>query len=91
MVNKKDFFAHMSYLYEENYQDNDTYKTLKQIMKITDGGQIRELKDLTSMNKRERLLYRMALASNGKELTPRQVDQYISMIEYALSHMDNIK
>lgn len=89
MVNKKDFFAHMSELYDENYNDNDTYKTLKAILKIKDKGQLRELRDLICMSHKERLAYRHSLASYGKELTPRQVDQYISMIEYALSHIEN--
>lgn len=88
MVNKKDFFTYMSGLYEEEYSDTETYKTLKSIIKIKDNQQIEELKNLVLMNPRQRLLYRNALAANGKELTPRQVDQYLSMVEYALSHMN---
>lgn len=89
MINKKEFFAHMSELYDENYHDDDTYKTLKAIIKIKDSSQIRELEELIAMSPKERLTYRFSLAANGKELTPRQVDQYLSMIEYALSNMDN--
>ena len=33
MVTKKDFFQYMSYLYEEDYKDTDTYSTLKKILK----------------------------------------------------------
>ena len=88
MINKKEFFAHMSELYEEEYNDDDTYKALKSIIKIKDKSHIKELKDLLGMSKNERLAYRHALAANGKELTPKQVDQYISMIEYALTHME---
>jgi hypothetical protein len=77
----------MSTLYDEDYKDDDTYKTMKSIIKIKDKNYINELKDLTTMTKRERLAYRHALAANGKELTPRQVDQYISMVDYALTHM----
>lgn len=88
MINKKDFFAHMSAVYEEDYIDIDTYKTLKQIVKVKDEEKLVELKNITNMNKRERLAYRHAMAANGKELTPRQVDQYITMIEYALSNME---
>lgn len=90
MVNKKQFFDYMSYLYEEDYRDMDTYKALKSIMKVTDEDQLKELKSLITMTGKQRLAYRMALASNGKELTPLQVDQYISMIEYALSHMEDV-
>jgi hypothetical protein len=28
------------------------------------------------------------LAVQGKEFTPRQIDQYISLIEYALEHLE---
>jgi hypothetical protein len=79
----------MSTLYDEDYKDDDTYKTMKSIIKIKDKNYINELKDLTTMTKRERLAYRHALAANGKELTPRQVDQYISMVDYALTHMQD--
>lgn len=88
MVNKREFFEHMSELYDEDYRDDDTYKTLKKIIKVKDEEKLKELKNITVMNKRERLAYRYALAANGKELTPRQVDQYITMIEYALSNME---
>ena len=87
MVNKREFFEYMSTLYDEDYKDDDTYKTMKSILKIKDKNYINELKDLTTMTKKERLAYRHALAANGKELTPRQVDQYISMVDYALTHM----
>jgi hypothetical protein len=89
MVNKREFFEYMSTLYDEDYKDDDTYKTMKSILKIKDKNYINELKDLTTMTKRERLAYRHALAANGKELTPRQVDQYISMVDYALTHMQD--
>jgi hypothetical protein len=88
MVNKQDFFTYMSELYEEDYQDSDAYKTLKQVLRIKDKTQLNELKGLLNMDKSKRLLYRHALASNGKELTPKQLDQYLSMIEYALRNME---
>lgn len=88
MVNKQDFFTYMSMLYEEDYKDSDAYKTLKQVLRIKDQSQLRELKELLDFDKSKRLLYRHALAANGKELTPRQLDQYISVIEYALRNME---
>lgn len=89
MINKKDFFQYMSELYEEDYKDNDTYRTLKKILKVTNEEELDDLKDITQLNPgKERLAYRHSLAANGKELTPRQLDQYISMIEYALEHME---
>lgn len=88
MVNKREFFAHMSEIYDEDYKDDDTYKTLKRIIRVKDEEKLQELKNITVMDKRQRLAYRHAMAANGKELTPRQVDQYITMIEYALSNME---
>ena len=87
MVTKKEFSTHMNELYDEDFSVNDLldlYKTFKSIIKTTDTKQIRELEDITKMNTQQRLLYRYAPATNGKEFTPRQVDQYISMIEFAL-------
>lgn len=89
MVNKQDFFTYMSALYEENYNDPEAYKTLKQVLKIKDKTQLKELKSLVGMDKYERLAYRHALAANGKEFTPRQIDQYLSMIQYALKNMEH--
>jgi len=88
MVNKQDFFTYMSALYEEDYNDTEAYKTLKQVIRLKDKTQLKELKSLIGMDRRERLAYRHALAANGKELTPRQLDQYLSTIDYALKNMD---
>lgn len=88
MINKRTFFAHMSEIYEEDFSDDDTYRTLRKIIRVKDEEKLKELKDITNMSQRERLAYRYAMAANGKELTPKQVDQYITMIEYALSNME---
>jgi hypothetical protein len=88
MVTKKDFFQYMSSLYDEEYSDDDSYKTLKSILKVKDKDSIKELENITQLSPKDRLRYRYALAANGKELTPRQVDQYISVVQYALSNMD---
>ena len=40
---------------------------------------------LPNMNKNERLLWRTQLAEQGYELTPIQVDQYITIIELAMN------
>ncbi|MFM9151716.1 MAG: hypothetical protein ACKOPU_05525 [Candidatus Planktophila sp.] len=84
MLSKREFFLYMSTVYEENYHDEDSYKVFKQIVKMTDQDQLLELKEITVLNKKQRMAYRHALAANGKELTPRQLDQYISMVELAL-------
>ncbi len=74
----------MSIKYEERYEDEDAYRVFKQIAKMTDEDQILEMKEITMFNKRERVAYRNSLAANGKELTPRQLEQYISTIQLAL-------
>jgi hypothetical protein len=88
MVTKKEFTDYMSELYGDDNDYSDLYKSFKTFSRIKDKGQIRELRDLTKMDKRKRLLYRYALAANGRELTPSQVDQYMSTIEYALLQID---
>ena len=88
MVTKKEFFSYMSAMYNEDYKDEELYKAFKSIIKLDNKSQIKELRDLTKMDTKERLLYRYSLAANGKELTPLQVDQYISMIELALENLE---
>jgi hypothetical protein len=86
MVTKQQFYDHMHDLYGTDIEDN-LYKTFKKIVKIKNKGAIKELRELVSMDKKHRLAYRFALAANGKEYTPRQIDQYLSMIQYALEHI----
>ena len=87
MITKKEFTDYMTDMYgEEDY--SDLYKSFKTFSKITDNNQIAELRDLVKMNKAQRLRYRHAMASHGKEFTPRQLDQYLSTIEYAILHID---
>lgn len=87
MITKKEFTDYMTDMYgEEDY--SDLYKSFKTFSKITDNNQIAELRDLAKMNKLQRIRYRNAMASHGKELTPRQLDQYLSTIEYAILHID---
>lgn len=88
MITKKEFFLYMSELYEEPYTDSEAYRAYKEIINCTDQSKLRELRPLPKMKTKERLAYRHALAANGKELTPRQLDQYLSMIELALSNIE---
>jgi|688.fasta_scaffold487091_1 hypothetical protein len=88
MVTKREFSDFMTDLHgEEDY--SDLYKSFKTFAKVKDRSQIKELQDLIKMSPKQRLAYRYALAANGKELTPKQVDQYLSTIEYALSHSND--
>lgn len=87
-VTKKQFFEYMSELYHEKYDDSNAYKILLDIMeRASDEKFLVELYEITTMTKKQRLVYRNELAVQGKEYTPRQIDQYISMIEYALEHL----
>lgn len=86
MLSKREFFLYMSTLYEEKYDDDDSYKVFKQIVNMKDQDQLLEMKEITTFNKRQKVAYRNALAENGKEFTPRQLDQYISLIELALEN-----
>lgn len=84
MTTKREFFAHMSEKLEESYKDEETYILFKTILKTKDKGKLNELHDLTLMSKKDRLIYRYALACEGKELTPTQVDHYLLAIQFAL-------
>lgn len=88
MKTKSEFFIEMSKLFEEDYDDSEGYKTYKEILTLKNKSQLKEMKNLIHMDHDKRLLYRHALAANGKELTPRQLDQYLTIIEYALNHRE---
>ena len=88
MITKQEFFLRMSELFEEEYNDTEGYRTFKEISNLKNKSQIKEMRDLIQMDKATRLMYRHALAANGKELTPKQLDQYLSIIEYALNRKD---
>jgi 3-dehydroquinate dehydratase len=88
-ISKKDFFQYMSALYEEKYKDNEAYEILVDIIKRADDAKfLNKIKELAEMNTKEKLQYRYAMAVQGKEFTPTQIDQYISLIKYALKHID---
>lgn len=88
-ISKKDFFQYMSALYEEKYKDNEAYEILVDIIKRADDPKfLNKMRELAEMNIKERLQYRYAMAVQGKEFTPTQIDQYISLIKYALKHID---
>jgi len=88
-ITKKEFFQYMSALYEDKYRDNDAYKILLDIIKRADDPKFLDnIKELANMTARERLQYRYTMAVRGNEFTPIQIDQYISLIKYALKHID---
>lgn len=88
MITKQEFFLHMSEIFEEDYKDTEGYRTFKEISNLKNKSQIKEMRDLTEMDRKTRLAYRHALAANGKELTPKQLDQYLTIIQYALDRIE---
>ena len=84
MVTKREFFDYMSEIYDERYKNEEAYRLFKSIATMKDKNQLNEFHNITLMTKQQRLQYRYALALGGKELTPHQVDQYITTIDYAL-------
>jgi hypothetical protein len=88
-VTKKEFFDYMSSIYGEKYNDVKSYKILLEIIDRSDDDKfLAEIYEITTMNEKQRLIYRNELACMGKEYTPTQIDQYITLIEYALEHLE---
>ena len=87
---KKAFYEYMSLKYKRKYKDEEGYITLLDIVSRAskDDGVMLEMADLTLMDKRERMIYRNAMAIGGIEMTPTQVDEYIILLELALSQSD---
>lgn len=86
MLNRQEFIAHMKSLYGPEYDAGGAYKIFKQIYNLTDSRTVNQLKVLTTMDTEKRLLYRYSLATIGIEFTPLQVDQYITLIDLAISN-----
>jgi hypothetical protein len=86
---QKSFYEHMSKKLNTKYKDKDGYLMLLDIIDTasSDNDIFMDLAELTLMNKRERLVYRTKLACTGKEFTPSQLDQYLTIVEYALEHI----
>ncbi len=86
---KKSFYDYMSTKYNVKFKDKDTYDLLLETINQASSSDeiLYGLIDLLGMSKVDRLIYRNSLAENGKELTPLQVDMYLSMVEYALDHV----
>jgi hypothetical protein len=88
-LSKRAFFQYMSALYEEKYKDDEAYQILADIIQRADEPKfLNKIRELADMNAKERLQYRYAMAVQGKEFTPTQIDQYISLIKYALKYID---
>ena len=83
---KKAFYEYMSAKYDTNFKEPSAYDTLLDIIVEagTDDTKMMALAELTLMNKTDRLIYRNKMACEGMEMTPLQIDQHLSIIEFAL-------
>ena len=64
----------------------DTYLDLREQLSEEDDSVGEQMVRLTQMNSEERLVWRTCLAECGIELTPLQVDDYLKIVELALSN-----
>ena len=87
---KKAFYEYMSLKFKRKYKDDEGYMTLLDIVSRAskDDAVMLEMAELTLMSKADRMIYRNSMAISGIEMTPTQVDEYISIIEYGLEYID---
>lgn len=87
-MDKKIFIETMQDLWGKDFNFSeawDVYNELSTNGDKTECHTMELLEVLPNMDKNERLLWRTQLAEQGYELTPIQVDQYISIIELAMN------
>lgn len=87
---KKSFYEYMSLKHRRKYKDEEGYITLLDIVSraSSDDAVMMEMAELTLMTMADRLIYRNAMAIGGIEMTPSQVQEYLSIIEYGLEYID---
>ena len=89
---KKGFWKFMKDRHDSDFQRKDQHEAYDVLITtITEGSKdddsLTALIELTLLPKSDRLAYRTKLAEMGEELTPVQLDMYISTIEYALEYV----
>ena len=86
---KKAFYEYMSIRLNTKFKDQEGYLTLLDVIASADKSEtaFRDLAELTLMNKTDRLIYRNKMACEGFEMTPRQVDEYLCIVEYGLEYV----
>tara|TARA_R110002020_G_scaffold81355_1_gene202190 strand:- start:90 stop:371 length:282 start_codon:yes stop_codon:yes gene_type:complete len=92
-MNRKDFNRAFRIFidWEPSSDMDDAYKTYKDLVEqIAEGDDyvITQMFRMSEMTVKERLKWRMCLAENGIEMTPIQVDEYVILLELALSQSD---
>ena len=89
---KMKFYRYMKDKYGKDFTDKDkisAFTTLIDVIQELNSSDenMAALVEITLLNKTDRLIYRNKLACLGTEMTPIQLDQYISIIEYALEYV----
>ena len=86
-MDKEIFLDTMRDLWGDEIDLQEAWETYNDIMITKEMGNntdIRIMESLTIKTAQERLYWREKMAEQGIEMTPMQVDQYISIIEYAM-------
>jgi hypothetical protein len=86
-MDKEIFLDTMRDLWGDEIDLQEAWETYNDIMITREMGNntdIRIMESLTIKTEQERLYWREKMAEQGIEMTPIQVDQYISIIEYAM-------
>ena len=86
---KKSFYEYMSMRFNCKFKSNQAYLTLLDVIQEADKSEksFMDLAELTLMNKTDRLIYRNRMACDGIEMTPLQVEQHLSIVEYGLEYV----
>tara|TARA_Y100000996_G_C22209219_1_gene514684 strand:- start:36 stop:320 length:285 start_codon:yes stop_codon:yes gene_type:complete len=86
-MNKKEFISVMQELWGSDIDIGEAWDTYGETCVAIDDNDleaIRALEGIAILDHEERLRWRMLMAEKGIEMTPIQVDQYVSIIELAL-------
>lgn len=86
-MNKKEFISVMQELWGDDIDIGEAWDTYGETCVAIDDNDleaIRALEGIAILDYEERLRWRMLMAEKGIEMTPMQVDQYVSIIELAL-------
>ena len=86
---KTKFYKYMKAKYGKNFCDKDKLDAYEELLDVIQecsrsDENLSALVEITLLGKTDRLIYRNQMAVLGKEMTPLQLDMYISTIEYAL-------
>ena len=88
LPSKKTFFEHIRLLYGTEYCTDKGYDFLLRIINNKEDEEYMSyLQELIGMSIKQKYEYRNILAENGTELTPKQLDQKLFIIQYALNHI----